>query len=170
MACAERVFDADSRSCLLQLRLLRDSGDAIEPAALAAASYLDILAAAGQLDVLRDWLARTDRTILDRQVLRQARELARLDGAESRLAGRPGGPEVLASWRRRATAIAAYQDVIDPAWSSANAAYLSLLRMHCNRLAGPGRAVEDLSLALARRLVKAHDGRLAALARTGAAP
>ena len=168
MASAERVFDADSRSCLLQLRLLGNNCDVIEPAALAAANYIDILAA-GQLGILRDWLAWTDRTVLDRSLLRQAQELAGLDGPESQLAGVAGGPEVLASWRQRAAAIAAYRNVLDPGWSSANAVHLSLLHMHCNRLVGTDRAVEDKSLALARRLVKAHDGRLAALARSGAA-
>jgi hypothetical protein len=139
----------------------------MEPAALAAANHVDILAAAGQLGLLRDWFAETDGTVLDRPVLRQAQGLADLEGSPSQLAGLPGGAEVLASWRRRATAIAAYRDVIDPGWSSANAVCRSLLHAHCNRLAGVDDAVEYRSLALARRLLKAHDGRLAALARAG---
>ncbi|MFJ4188444.1 lantibiotic dehydratase [Kitasatospora sp. NPDC089509] len=163
MAAAEQVFAADSRSCLAQLRLLHERRLGLDPLTLLAANYVDLAHHFGDLGLLTRRYRATERHHLPPAVREQARALIDPDGHWSALGRLPGGSELLASWDERAAALAAYRARLDERWSSTDTALGALLHMHHNRLVGVDRTGEERSLALARRTVRAHLGRAAAL-------
>ncbi|MFD5461854.1 lantibiotic dehydratase [Kitasatospora sp. NPDC127059] len=169
MAAAERVFAADSRSCLVQLRLLRERRLDIAPLTLVAANYVDLAHHFGDLGLLTRLHRATERHQLLPAVREQARALIDPSGHWTALGRLPGGSELLASWDERAAAVAAYRTRLAERWSSTDTALGALLHMHHNRLIGVDRTGEERSLALARRTVRAYHGRLAALGEAGPA-
>ncbi|MGW3045040.1 lantibiotic dehydratase [Kitasatospora sp. NPDC001159] len=169
MAAAERVFAADSRSCLAQLRLLRERRLNLDPLTLVAANYVDLAHHFGDLGLLTRFYRATERHELPLPVREQAKALIDPSGHWTELGRLPGGSELLASWDERAAALAAYRARLDERWSSADTALGALLHMHHNRLIGVDRTGEERSLALARRTVRAYRGRAAALSPVGAA-
>ncbi|MFE5588347.1 thiopeptide-type bacteriocin biosynthesis protein, partial [Kitasatospora sp. NPDC056531] len=163
MAAAERVFAADSRSCLEQLRLLRERRLDVHPLTLAAANYVDLAHHFGDLGLLTRLHRATERHELPSAVREQAKSLIDPSGHWTELGRLPGGSDLLASWDERAAALAAYRAQLDEEWSGPDTALGALLHMHHHRLIGVDRAGEERSLALARRTVRAHQGRVAAL-------
>ncbi|MBD0696162.1 lantibiotic dehydratase [Streptomyces sp. CBMA123] len=168
MAAAERVFAADSRSCLVQLRLLRERRLNLDPLTLVAANYVDLAHHFGDLGLLTRRYRATERHQLPPAVREQARTLIDPSGHWTELGRLPGGSDLLASWDERAAALAAYRARLDERWSSTDTALGALLHLHHNRLIGVDRTGEERSLALARRTVRAYHGRLAALGTAGA--
>ncbi|AUG76447.1 hypothetical protein CFP65_1558 [Kitasatospora sp. MMS16-BH015] len=167
IAAAERAFAADSRSCLTQLRLLRERTLPVDPLVLVAANYVDMAAQFGDPSLLHRLYRATERHELSPAVREQARALIDPDGRWTGLAALPGGSELLTGWAERAAALADFRAHLDESWSDSDTALSALLHLHHNRLIGTDRTAEERSLALARRTVRAHQGRLAALASAG---
>ncbi|MFF2148072.1 lantibiotic dehydratase [Kitasatospora sp. NPDC058190] len=159
MAAAERVFAADSRSCLEQVRLLHEHRLDVHPLTLAAANYVDLAHHFGDLGLLARLYRAAERHELPSSVREQAKTLIDPGGHWTELGRLPGGSELLASWDERAAALAAYRARLDEEWSGPDTALGALLRMHHNRLIGVDRTGEERSLALARRTVRAYQGR-----------
>jgi len=158
MAAAERVFAADSETALVQLRL-RQYGLDLPADLLAAANYVDLLRGLGDPD-WRDWLLDQPRDEHHRSFQAMRRQAVRLIdpvGDWADLSATDGGQRVLAAWRRRRPAVAAYGQVVqrlDPA--ARETVLAALLHMHHNRLVGIDPPAEARSLAVARGAVRAH--------------
>ncbi len=156
------MFAADSRCCLLQLRLLRERRLDVSPPVLAAANYGDLAQHFGDPQHLRRRCLTTERHALPAADRAQARALIDPRGRWERLAELPGADELLAAWQERAAALARYRARLDPRWSTPDTALSALLHLHHNRLLGADRTAEERSLALARRTVRAYWSREAA--------
>jgi thiopeptide-type bacteriocin biosynthesis protein len=153
LAAAERFFHCDSR---LSLELL-DPG-AVAPERLAAPGVLHILAIMlGSRRAVRE-LPRPRLSASER------RRLAGLDPEHGRpehgrpehdqppVTVNPHGQGARSVWPGWHAALAAYRSRLDDAGMDPVPVAWSLVHMHCNRLAGPGRATERMAVALARDL------------------
>jgi len=148
LAAAERFFHCDSR---LSLELL-GSGRAA-PEQLAAPGVLHILTVMlGSRRAVRE-LPRPRLSAPER------RRLAGLDPEPGRperdqppVTVYPHGQGARSAWPGWHAALAAYRSRLDDAGTDPIPVAWSLVHMHCNRLAGPGRATERIAVALARDL------------------
>ncbi|RLU80168.1 lantibiotic dehydratase [Streptomyces griseocarneus] len=149
MDAAHTVFAADSVAAITQIRTA-DQSD-VAPQALAAASTVDLTThfAASPEEGLA-WLAEClpqDHGPLDRGLRDQALGLA--DPNRTFLKSLPGGEEVVAAWRARATALSAYHEQLasqrDPF-----TALRSLLHLHHIRALRVDPDRERITIRLAR--------------------
>ncbi|MEU9891096.1 lantibiotic dehydratase [Sphaerisporangium sp. NPDC051017] len=160
---AHEVFAADSAAALAQIGLATDSGT--HPQAIAAASMVDLAtafathAAEGLYRLLCE-LPR-EHVRLDPALRDQALGLADPTGSFQALAALPGGAEVIAAWKTRATALAAYRQELagqrDPL-----TVLRPLLHLHNIRAVGVDPDRERVSNQLARSCALRHT-----VARTG---
>jgi thiopeptide-type bacteriocin biosynthesis protein len=174
MPCAERAFQADSAASIRLLRLLpvvrREGGLEV----FAAASLLDLLASLGAED-WRPWLVRTHEKTRHHEAFRsrraQALGIVDPDGRWEGLSAAPWGPDALAAFQQRRSALRSYQENLDrqldagTCWSTRTTVHSALLHMHQNRLLGTDRELESRVLAVARGVVEAHLGRTRASGR-----
>ncbi|MBG0569151.1 lantibiotic dehydratase [Actinoplanes aureus] len=148
---AQTVFAADSAAVIAQLTAT-GSSNGPHPQALTAASMLDIVTAVlGGPDAACRWLTehtRPQRTAPPRPVYNQAVHLA--DPERTAFTAAPWGEGILAAWRARATALAAYRDVRQAAGTDPATLLPDLLHLHHTRLTGPDRDAEGVCLHLAR--------------------
>jgi thiopeptide-type bacteriocin biosynthesis protein len=175
LAAAEEAFAADSVASLVQLRL-RGRGLLDVPAdLLAALNYVDLLRAFGEPDWC-DWLLgqypRAGQHSAFRSMRREAIRIVDLSGDWAALGALDGGTDLLAAWRRRAPALAAYASALRhrdggvapwrPDGGSApirDTVLPALLHMHHNRLVGIDPDAESRSIAIARGVVEAAANR-----------
>ncbi|GIF50414.1 thiopeptide-type bacteriocin biosynthesis protein [Asanoa ferruginea] len=157
---AERVFHADSEAVIRMLRLLELHCSTADPVMVGALSVLHMFAAMGQEDEAADWLARTGangdyrKTFTARR--EQALRLADPGGAWTELRQLPGGDDLLAAWDRRRPALADYRSALGSAGDPATPMHSiarSLAHMHCNRLFGLDRTLENQVLSVARNVM-----------------
>ncbi|GAB2912332.1 lantibiotic dehydratase [Streptomyces mayteni] len=179
MEAAERVFHADSRSVLAQLRRLETSRTAVAPMVAAAANYINIAAAFwpttdhGQEPAWTRWfLSAFPRESRRPEALREYRgALSLIDPSDDWAALRalPNGAALVGAWSERAEALATYGQLLHrqgkSAPSTASDVLLSLLHMHHNRLVGGNQKAEETSYALASAAVQALVNRRRHLAR-----
>jgi lantibiotic biosynthesis protein len=116
-----------------------------------------------------DWLLKTypkdsggeaHRAFQERR--REAVALIDPYGDWSGLRARPGGEALVASWARRAQAIAEYGSTlrrISPPWVTPSQVLNSLFHLHHNRLLGIDRQSEQATYAVARGAVQARRDR-----------
>ncbi|MGI5269163.1 lantibiotic dehydratase [Nonomuraea sp. CA-218870] len=160
---AERVFAADSAAVLAQLRL-RERGLNLGPELLAAANYVDILRGLGDPD-WQPWLLsvlpKGEHHAAFRDQRREAVTLIDPDGDWPALAARPGGAELLETWKARRPALAAYGQAVREALAARRLTGTrftvtgALLHMHHNRLLGIRPTTEQRTLAILRGVVEA---------------
>jgi thiopeptide-type bacteriocin biosynthesis protein len=151
---AERLFGADSRAVADLLALLtRRPGIQLERELLAVLSNDDLLAGLGlsasaRLALYRQWMRRRHQS---GQTYRQKKAQLRLllGNPSKALADIPGGTEIMAVLVRRREALlsisARLAEVNAQQTSSQplSSLYASYLHMHCNRLLGTDRALEE---------------------------
>jgi thiopeptide-type bacteriocin biosynthesis protein len=179
---AERAFHADSLAVIEQLQLLATGQLSLDPLVLAAANYVDLVRTFWPDDPLVDrdpahtpepawvdWLlgaytknsgGEAHRAFQERR--REAVPLIDPYGEWPGLRARPGGEAVVASWSRRAQAIAEYGITlrrISSPWVAPPRVLHSLFHMHHNRLIGIDRQNEQITYAVARGAVQAHRDR-----------
>lgn len=157
MDTAHLVFARDSAAALAQIQLTERT-DAVAPQSLAAASALHLLARLAPSTVeAEQWLIRNlprGTGPLDRPLRDQALRLASAD-APSVLAPVPGGPQVAHAWQARATAVAAYRDVLAKERDPLTVAR-SLLHQHHVRALGVSPTAEATTLRLVRTAALQH--------------
>jgi thiopeptide-type bacteriocin biosynthesis protein len=153
---AERAFHADSRSVLEQLALRERGRIGLPIEWLLAANTLD-LAARLHGDGWQDWLLEAIPKNSWHGAFQRHRDAIMSLGPEQRwrgLARFPGGDLLLASWQRRAVDVAAYGTALRASeLDSPTPAFLSLLRLHHNRLTGIDADREQTGYAIARGMV-----------------
>ncbi|WP_020393177.1 lantibiotic dehydratase [Kribbella catacumbae] len=153
MAAAEAVFAADSAATLAQLAHLATIG-AADPAALTAASLVDLAAAfAGDNTKGAQWLI--DHLINEslpapaRTVYDQALQLAA--PGQNAMLQLLSGDQIVETWSQRRTAVTAYRAVLARAgWPPTDSVLASLLHLHCVRAGGIAPEAERLAHRLAR--------------------
>ncbi|GAA1852268.1 lantibiotic dehydratase [Asanoa iriomotensis] len=157
---AERVFHADSEAVIRMLRVLEPQRSTADPVLVGALSVLHMFAALGQEDEAADWLARTGANGDYRRAFTARREqalrLADPGGAWTELRQLPGGDDLLAAWERRRPALARYRSALrcaGDATTSMHSIARSLAHMHCNRLFGLDRTLENQVLSVARNVM-----------------
>lgn len=179
MAAAERVFHADSLAAIDALKLREAGRLSLEPVMLAALGQAHIartfwtgyLADDGPSGPEPSWTGRVLEAIprgdmhhAFQKRRREALPLIDVHGGWEGLGDRPGGGELLASWRARTTAVTDYARTLrrlgDDAWAAPTSVFLSLLHMHHNRLIGIGPDVEKAATAIMRGAVQAHRDRI----------
>ncbi len=155
MAAAESVFAADSAAALTQLTHTADG--TLYPLAVIAASLADIAAsfigttADGMLWLTSHILRDSGAAPPPRPVHAQAMRLAGLHDHHAALPALPGREEIVTAWRARASALAAYRDLLSGAdQPDVDSVLASLLHMHCIRAAGIDAEVERICHHLAR--------------------
>jgi thiopeptide-type bacteriocin biosynthesis protein len=169
IASAERVFHADSEAVTRILGIL-DGGPDLggDPVLVGALSVLDLFAALGRDDEVTDWLARTGDKAAYRQAFTSRRAVAlRLadPGADwAELRDLPGGRDLVDAWDRRRPAVAEYGDALRRTARAGGVAPVhaiarSLAHIHCNRLFGLERVVENHVLSVARNTMLARADR-----------
>ncbi|GAB3550110.1 thiopeptide-type bacteriocin biosynthesis protein [Actinopolyspora lacussalsi] len=167
LEAAERLFAADSRLVLEQLRNRSRGGPDIPLATLAAMNYVELLDGLGDWDwqewVLRQYPAETEHRVAT-ETSRAAAEL--VDPARRWQALRELGSadDLLACWARLGPAVREYGvalklDSSTPAPAHSTAVG-SVLHMHANRLLGPGTRAEPESYGILRTAVRRHRDRL----------
>ncbi|MGW3955376.1 lantibiotic dehydratase [Streptomyces sp. NPDC004752] len=129
---AHLVFAADSAAGVAQIRAAAD--DLAAGQALTAASMFDLTVRfTGNADQASNWLTRAlpqEHGPIPRDRIALAQALA--DPDHTALQALPGGPDVIAAWRQRAAALAAYRQQLAPGHNSDNV-LRSLLHQHCIR-------------------------------------
>ncbi|MEU0519730.1 lantibiotic dehydratase [Streptosporangium sp. NPDC006007] len=152
LEAAEKVFAADSRLVIVQLRNLPPS--AVHPSALAALNMVHITEAFLSPGTGTDWLATRPvaPAMADRAVADQVVPLVRF-GSHTDLPGWTA--EVAAAWQDRAKALAAYRRTL-PADADTDAVLESLLHMHHNRAVGLAPNGEKICRHLARQAARAR--------------
>jgi thiopeptide-type bacteriocin biosynthesis protein len=171
---AERAFHADSR-CVLEQLALRERGRIGLPVEwLLAANNLDLAAhlyGEGWQDWLLDAIPKTAWHAAFQQHRDAITHLGPVDGWRG-LARFPGGEQLLASWQRRAPDVADYgravrEQVARGELDSPTPAFVSLLHLHHNRLAGINSDREQSGYAIARGIVAMRRDRERHLKRQG---
>lgn len=162
MTAAEALFAADSTAALAQRASLAKSG-AADPAALTAASLVDLAAAfAGDHSKgarwLIDHLTNEPLAAPARAVYDQALHLA--SPGQSALRQLPGGNEIIDAWLQRQAAVSAYRAVLDRSgWPPPDPVLASLLHLHCVRANGIAPESERLAHRLARAAALSQNAR-----------
>jgi len=172
LLAAEAVFAADSAAVLTQLAAQAAARE-VGPAALTAASLVDlVISMAGGIRQGARWLieyalaaAPAAHAPIDRDLVRQAIQLADLAGDRAVLLGLHGGPEIHGVWRQRQQAASAYVTclVTGPAEEVGHlrrtSVLASLLHLHHIRATGIDPTDEWLCLRLARAVALAWNAR-----------
>lgn len=154
---AQDVFVADSTAALVQISTAARAG--VHPQALAAASLVDLsVSYTGSAHAGLGWLIRElrhEHGRLDPALRDQALDLADPHGTWTTLRSLPGGLDVLAAWRTRADALAAYRDALADQRDPMPVLH-SLLHLHHNRAVGVDPAIERVTGRLARTCALRH--------------
>jgi thiopeptide-type bacteriocin biosynthesis protein len=165
LAAAEHAFHADSVSAIALLRVLDTHAATADRVLVGALSVLDLLAAFGRPDDLLGWLARTGTKQQHRAAFtarrKEALRLADPDGEWAELARRPDGPDLLAAWRSRRSALAEFGCALRRPGAARGHDTIatiaaSLAHMHVNRVFGVDRTLEGQIYAVARNTVIAR--------------
>ncbi|MFQ6144441.1 lantibiotic dehydratase [Streptomyces seoulensis] len=163
MSAAEAFFEADSRACLEQIRLLRDSRSNLDPTVMVAADFMDIAHRVLGPEQAQHWLSETAPRMYGVD-LRGTRPEDVLDPRDdwSGLRDTPGGDRLWKSWSERAPSLAQFTDRLRTreAGGGGHAALspvlASLIHMHHNRVHGTDQEHEKQALALAAAAAQAH--------------
>lgn len=166
MAAAELLFAADSVAVLAQLTALADLPE-IHPQALTAVSMVDLVRAmTGSRAAGMRWLVDHAKLaghmpIRDREVLRQALNLADLDADGPALRSIPGGSAISAAWHARHQAAARYTDCLTSTATHVTSVsvLVSLLHMHHVRAHSIAPDIEAVSHRLARAIALSWNAR-----------
>ncbi|MET7489347.1 lantibiotic dehydratase [Streptomyces sp. NPDC005538] len=152
---AHLVFTADSAAGVAQIRAAAD--DSATGQALTAASMFDLTVQfTGDADQASDWLTRAlpqERGPISRDRIALAQALA--DPEHAALQALPGGPEVAAAWRQRATALTNYRQQLTTGHNF-NSVLRSLLHEHCVRALPVDADHERVTGRLARACALRH--------------
>jgi thiopeptide-type bacteriocin biosynthesis protein len=147
-AAAERLFQADSEACQVQLDLLHRRILPLDRVVLAAANYVDIIHRMLGCEHARAWMrTNSDGTLwaqVPQSVKDQARRVIEPGNDWQWLRSMPGGAEVVATWQRRGDTIAPFVAAL----TSPADVLPSILHMHHNRLIGIDTESEKQSLSL----------------------
>lgn len=154
LMAAEAVFAADSRAVLAQL----SQPQRPHPHALTAANFAAIaIAFTGSIEAGMQWLIDYVSTkpprVVPRSIFVEARRLADPGDDFHVLRNAPGGAEVVATWAKRADALAAYRSRLhgtDAEGIAPDAVLGSLLHSHFLRTCGIEAEDKAVSLYLAR--------------------
>ncbi|MQY33336.1 Nisin biosynthesis protein NisB [Streptomyces sp. RB17] len=178
MAAAERVFHADSLAAVEALKLWETGRLALDPVTVAALGQAHIArtfwtaytaekpegAQPAWLGHVLDAVPRGEMHHAFQKRRREVLPLVDVHGDWQGLRGRPGGAELLASWRARTAAVTDYARTLrtlgDDAWSAPAPVFRSLLHMHHNRVIGIGPHAEQAATAVMRGAVQAHRDRI----------
>ncbi|RLK54456.1 lantibiotic dehydratase [Actinokineospora cianjurensis] len=154
MAAAEAAFAEDSAAALAQ-REHRTVVSAADPLAVTAASLVDITASflgdiAAGMRWLTDHLTTDSAPAPDRRIHTQATRLSDPTDEWAALRAQPGSAELIGTWQRRSTALAAYRAILTTAGISPDTVLGSLLHLHCLRANGINPDTERVCHRLAR--------------------
>ncbi|MFI0483937.1 lantibiotic dehydratase [Actinomadura sp. 9N215] len=162
-SAAAEAFRADSDAVLVALRLRYDGVLDLPDELLAAAGQLDLVRAFGHDP---GWVpaafSKDDGHAAFQRMRREAIRLIDPSGAHEGLRAVPGGRDLVAAWRGRRDAVAAYGRLVRRLAEAGRlpvppeSILLSLLHMHHNRLLGPDRDKERRCSAVLRGAVQAH--------------
>ncbi len=148
---AQDVFASDSAAAVAQITMAVRAG--VHRQALAAASLVDLAASfAGSAQMGLNWLVRElpqEHGRLEPALREQALELADPYGRQTRLRSLSCGGDVVAAWRTRAVALAAYGEHLAEECDQLKV-LRSLLHLHHIRAVGVDLDLERVTVRLAR--------------------
>jgi thiopeptide-type bacteriocin biosynthesis protein len=160
IASAEDVFAADSRCVAELLALVEQQSVLMDLMTLSVLSIDDLLAGLGLSESARlEWYRERVPLGWDagEEYRNRQRELRALLGDPNELARRPGGEAVANTLHRRRAALAPIRHRLDDLEArgdlgqSRERLYRSHVHLHCNRLAGSDRSIEERALGLLLR-------------------